>query len=121
VSGRDELTEVERLELLRLEADAVARAKAAAQKRLADTMNELLRSEYRKFKGEPRPDAEPTAYAREKIAEMERLYPVMRRTEKGGRVSRMKMAVYVGIDRETITDWKRRGWMNWPPVKTPQE
>jgi hypothetical protein len=56
-----------------------------------------------------------TGLARAKIAEIEAAYPVMQRSVKGGRVSRAMMATKVGIDRDTITDWTKRGWMSWPP------
>jgi hypothetical protein len=64
----------------------------------------------------------PTDYAKDRIAAIRRAFPEMRRNARGKRVSRSAMATRVGIDRESITDWTRRGWMTWPPeAKNPQD
>jgi DNA-binding XRE family transcriptional regulator len=56
---------------------------------------------------------QPTAYAREKIAEIRKAYPEMKRRTRS--VSKSAMATRVGVHRETITDWAERGWLTWPP------
>lgn len=62
-----------------------------------------------------------TAYAREKIAEIAKVYEQMRRSVKSGRVSKSMVARKVGVDRGTIPDWEARGWMTWPPGQIPQK
>jgi hypothetical protein len=89
----------------RLEAEW-SRRDAAAAREAIDTIDG----------GAPEP---PTAFARATIAKVDELYPLMKRSAKGGRVTVAAMARRVGIDRGTIPEWVLRGWMTWPP-KNPQ-
>ncbi len=65
--------------------------------------------------GRNAPGNEPTPYARDRIAEIQRVWPEMRRNARGRRVSVSAMAVRVGVDRGSISDWVKRGLMTWPP------
>jgi hypothetical protein len=51
----------------------------------------------------------PTEYALQKIAEIKKEYPRLRRR------SRSAAAKRVGVDRGSIPRWEGRGWMTWPP------
>lgn len=82
---------------------------------IADRSRELWAADSRNPQsGRP----QPTKYALEKIPEIESAYRVMRRSSN--RVSKESVATRVGIDRETITDWVKSGWMTWPPSENPQ-
>lgn len=52
----------------------------------------------------------PTDYARGKIPKIAALY----RSTK--RPTRARIAELSGVDRDTIADWIKRGWMTWPPA-----
>ncbi len=65
--------------------------------------------------GEPEaagPAEPPTAYAAEKIREIEELW----RGRDVRRPSKSAVAQLVGIDRGTLEEWIRREWLPWPPA-----
>jgi hypothetical protein len=64
--------------------------------------------------GEPLPSADPpTANARMKIAELPGTIAELRRN---GRLSKLGLATALGIDRKTLDDWIKRGWVVYPPA-----
>lgn len=80
--------------------------------RLADALEALAAA--RLGPVEPGPeddDDEPTDLARDTIPEIERLA----RRHQGRRLSKIAAAARVGIDRGTLDEWIRRGWLTWPP------
>lgn len=65
------------------------------------------------LRGQPVIDAR-TPLARQKIPEVARTYhDGLRRT--GKLPSKRQTAQLVGVDRGTLADWIKRGWMTWPP------
>jgi hypothetical protein len=54
-------------------------------------------------------DEGPTAYAVAMIPKVSAAFHEM------GRPSKRGAADLAGVSRDTVDDWIRRGWMNWPP------
>ena len=80
--------------------------------RLADAMEALADATLGPVQPEPVDnDIEPTDLAKETIPEIERLS----RRHQGRRLSKTAVAARVGIDRGTLDEWIRRGWLTWPP------
>ena len=52
----------------------------------------------------------PTDWQRDKITQIKRAYPDLRRGSKSAAAKR------VGIDRGTLANWISRGWLPWPPT-----
>jgi hypothetical protein len=79
--------------------------------RLADALEALADARLGPVESEPADDGEPTDLARDTIPEIERLA----RRHQGRRLSKTAVAARVGIDRGTLDEWIRRGWLTWPP------
>lgn len=80
--------------------------------RLADAVEALADARFGPAPPEPEDDSvEPTDLARGTIPEIEGLS----RRHQGRRLSKTAVAARVGIDRGTLDEWIRRGWLTWPP------
>jgi hypothetical protein len=59
---------------------------------------------------------QPTRYALQMIPRVEEAYRTLwRDTHRAPSMTRT--AEHAGIDRETIPEWVKRGWLPWPPPK----
>lgn len=63
----------------------------------------------------PRRRDEPTQYAREMIPKVRAEARSLQR-RKWRKVTKSAMARAVGVHRDTINDWIKRGWLEWPPA-----
>lgn len=62
----------------------------------------------------PQEADQPTDYARTQIARIPDILAEMRRNHR--RVNKSSFARALGVDRSTIHNWIKRGWMAWPPA-----
>lgn len=61
----------------------------------------------------------PTEYAQGMIPKIRDAYCTLARTARRRVPSIAATARKAGVDRETIPEWVRRGWMTWPPECAP--
>jgi hypothetical protein len=65
------------------------------------------------LRSRPRAADEPTPYARAKLTKIRERYPELKRRFR--RVSKSRVAIDAEVDRGTLDEWIRRGWLEWPP------
>lgn len=92
--------------VVRQQRAAIAATEAAHKRSLeAEAVRRHLRG------GDP-----PTKYAIQMIPKIRTAYEALIRDNKRRAPSISATARRAVIDRDTISDWVRRGWMRWPPA-----